>query len=128
MFEFQSECFNSKILSDIYDIYMKAICFYYAKTEMYDRCITDKRSLNDFTEAYIDNQYKRSISNSYALKLYSNIKQYLVCKCFTAFDRELWNSIKQKYYNISAQSWIDMYYYYIEYNDLTILELNKIFK
>lgn len=59
------------------DDYLKAKCFYYAKTELYDRELTNIRSLYDPTEAYVEGENKK-LSNKYALNLYLKIKQIFI--------------------------------------------------
>ena len=54
-------------------IVFKLCCYYHAKTELYDRTLTDKRSRHDPTEAYLGNSTTRSLSNKYALELRERI-------------------------------------------------------
>lgn len=55
--------------NDYEDIYFLLHCLYNAKTELYDRTLTDMRSRYDPTEAFIDGWNKDS-SNWYSKKLY----------------------------------------------------------
>ena len=52
------------------DIYFLLHCLYNAKTELYDRTLTDMRSRYDPTEAFIEG-WNRSRSNWYSKKLYA---------------------------------------------------------
>lgn len=58
--------------NDIFNnIYFKMHCLYNAKTEIYDRTLTDMRDRYDPTSAYINCSYEvRSASNQYAYSLY----------------------------------------------------------
>ena len=51
------------------DIYFLLHCLYNAKTELYDRTLTDMRSRYDPTEAFI-NAYNKKWSDWYAINLY----------------------------------------------------------
>ena len=51
------------------DIYFLLHCLYNAKTELYDRTLTDMKSRYDPTEAFIDG-WNKSKSNLYSRKLY----------------------------------------------------------
>ncbi len=89
------------------DDYLKAKCFYYAKTELYDRTLTNLRSQYDPTEAYIEGE-NRKLSNKYAFNLYLKIKQ-IFYKNNNYFYIERWESCDSSYKSLSAQGWIDMY-------------------
>lgn len=89
------------------DLYFKALVFYNAKTEIYDRSLTDMRSPYDYTEAYIIGDI-RSKSNSYAFRLYGILKQYIEIKT-NKFDTYLWNNLKRNYKYYTSQYWIDIY-------------------
>ena len=52
-FDLNIEEWNFK--NDYEDIYFLLHCLYNAKTELYDRTLTDMRSRYDPTEAFIDN-------------------------------------------------------------------------
>lgn len=101
------KCRNFNMDNKVNDLYFKALVFYNAKTEIYDRSLTDMRSKYDYTEAYIIGDI-RSKSNSYAFRLYSILKQYIEIKT-NKFDTYLWNNLKRKYNCYSAQHWIDIY-------------------
>lgn len=93
------------------DIYFLTHCLYNAKTELYDRILTDMRSKYDSTEAFIpSNSYSRSLSNLYSYKLYERCKEYIEIKTYPlSFDCEYWRRCVECYNNLSAQGWIDLY-------------------
>ena len=81
----------------------KAACEYMAKTELYDRSLTDMRSPHDPTEAWIATEYERRYSNAYSMSLRIEVsKKY----CVTPF--ELGEEIG-RHRSYSAQMWIDEY-------------------
>ena len=77
-------------------------CFYMARTEEYDRSLSDIRSKHDPTEAIVDSRYKKH-SDRYAFYcrkyLYDMYPQFK-----KAMNEEIHNHI-----NYSAQHWIDEY-------------------
>lgn len=90
----------SKLIAD--NLY-KAACEYMAKTELYDRSLTDMRSQHDPTEARLVLEYERRRSNAYSLSLRVEVsKKY----CITPF--ELGEEIG-RHRSYSAQMWIDEY-------------------
>lgn len=83
-------------------LWYKLCVYYYAKTELYDRTLTDLRSPYDPTEAYIQGS-ERSLSGAYARKIKQfineaaislNIPKYISSTCV---------------YHRRAQDWIDDY-------------------
>lgn len=100
-------CRNFDMDNKVNDLYFKALVFYNAKTEIYDRSLIDMRSQYDHTEAYIIGDI-RSKSNLYSFRLYRILKQYIEIKT-NKFDTYLWNNLKRKYNYYSAQHWIDIY-------------------
>ena len=86
----------------------KMACEYMAKTEVYDRTLTDARSPWDKTEAFIDISPRiRHFSRVYA----GNLRKYYEELCGGS-----WRPIQEeiiKHSKYSAQQWID------EYNRLT---------
>lgn len=90
-------------------LWYKLCVFYHAKTEIFDRGLTNLRSPYDPTESYIGGATReRSYSNAYALKLRKFIKEFIV-------KLEIPNSIvsinfDHNKYHYSAQGWIDEYY------------------
>ena len=99
----------------------KLCCYYHAKTELHDRLLTNKRSRNDTTEAYLDNYFTRSLSNKYALELREhiidfaekrlNIRRYEFMEMFK----------KQNQCHYSAQDWIDLYNHLTENGEMEFL-------
>lgn len=86
------------------EIYLMA-CEYMAKTELYDRSLTDCRSPWDETEAFIDcNPRVRRLSIEYAAQL----RRYYSEICGGTW-RFIHNEI-HKHTEYSAQMWIDEYY------------------
>jgi len=91
------------------NIYFKMHCLYNAKTELYDRTLTDMRSRHDPTEAFIDVSGRvRSASNQYAKSLYENCKRIIEAETGKPFSRDLWMKSVSSYH-LSAQGWIDLY-------------------
>lgn len=92
------------------DVYFQVHCLYNAKTELYDRILTDMRSKHDPTEAFIGcNSYVKSASNCYSKKLYEKCRKYIEIKIYpSSFDCEYWRKCIEYYHNLSAQGWIDL--------------------
>ena len=63
--------------SNLENTYYKVRCYYNAKTELYDRTLTDEREPWDNTSAFIHNGYIRKLSNEYAIYLYRFCKHVL---------------------------------------------------
>ena len=84
-------------------IWYKLCVFYYAKTELYDRELTDLRSPHDPTEAYVPDRWK-TYSNKYALNMRKFI--YEIANKLNLGKRRL-NDFN--HYRYSAQGWIDEY-------------------
>lgn len=105
-----------KLNSDYEDIYFLLHVLYNAKTELYDRTLTDMRSRYDPTEAFISsNSYSRSLSNLYSYKLYEKCRKYIEIKVYpSSFDCEYWRRCIKYYNNLSAQGWIDLYEWLIK--------------
>ena len=80
----------------------EAACEYMAKTELYDRTLTRKRSQRDPTEAFIDG-YVRGLSNAFA----SNLRREMTKK-YNIMSFELMEEIN-RHKSYSAQMWIDEY-------------------
>lgn len=81
----------------------KLCVFYYAKTELYDRELTDLRSQHDPTEACVPGRWK-TYSNRYALNMRRFI--YEIANKLNLGKRKLSDF---KHYRYSAQGWIDEY-------------------
>lgn len=84
-------------------IWYKLCCYYHAKTELYDRELTDLRSRHDPTEACIVG-WTRSYSYVYANKMRKLIN-YIAYK----LDIDDCKINKFNHYKFSAQGWIDEY-------------------
>ena len=85
------------------EIYMMA-CEYKAKTELYDRSLTNCRSPWDKTEAFLDSPRIKRISNEYAAQL----RRYYSEICGGTW-RFIHNEI-HKHPTYTAQMWINEYY------------------
>lgn len=101
------------------NIYFKMHCLYNAKTELFDRSLTDMRSRHDPTEAFIDVSSRvRNTSNQYAKLLYENCKRSIEAKTKAPFSRDLWMNSIRSYSNLSAQGWIDLYEFMIKNGEI----------
>lgn len=101
--------------SEIDDVYFKYHCFYNAQTELYDRTLTDERDRYDSTSAFIGSCGEiRSLSNLNATLTYDWCKKQIEEKTKIQFDVEQWKNSVKRYYNLSAQGWIDLYNHLVE--------------
>lgn len=105
------------------DIYFKFVCFYNAKTELYDRTLTDMRSPHDKTEAFITKDNK-TYSNFFAKSLYDWVGKYIMWYTRQSFSIERWNRAQKSVY-YSAQGWIDMFNYLKNKNDEIIIDIER---
>ncbi len=104
------------------DLYFKYHCFYNAKTELYDKSLTDERDKYDPTSTYIGyTTITRSYSNSYAYSLYLWCRRNIEHKTKKPFDSNLWKECIKKYFNLSAQGWIDLYEHLVENGDMEFI-------
>mgnify|MGYP005874133399 CR=1 FL=1 len=91
---------------DIYDdIYFQVHCLYGAKTELYDRTLTDIRSPFDITEAFIIDEPAKILSNLYSKRLHKRCIEYLQAVTSDPFDIKHWH----RYWNCSAQGNIEIF-------------------
>lgn len=98
------QCINE--FESIYDdVYFQVHCLYGAKTELYDRTLTDMRSPFDITETFIIDEPAKTLSNLYAKNLYEKCRGYLQAITGKPFDIKHW----QKYWNCSAQGNIETF-------------------
>lgn len=100
----------------------KLCCYYHAKTELYDRTLTDKRSRHDPTEAYLNNSSKISLSNKYAFELRERIIDFAEKKL--NIRRDVFRKMFQEQSNhnhYSAQGWIDLYNCLIKNGEMEFL-------
>lgn len=113
--------------NDYEDIYFLIHCLYNAKTELYDRTLTDMRSRYDPTEAFIDG-WNRSKSNWYSKKLYDKCVKCIELKTKSRFIHRYWKECVWRFQSLSAQGWIDLYQQLIKENkyDSWILEYIEI--
>lgn len=92
------------------NIYFTMHCMYNAKTEMYDRTLTDMRDRYDPTSVYIGcSKEVRSTSNTYANFLYWWCRRKIEYVTKRPFDINLWRESIKEYIGLSAQGWIDLY-------------------
>ena len=116
-FDLNIEEWNFK--NDYEDIYFLLHCLYNAKTELYDRTLTDMRSRYDPTEAFIDgcnNGWNRRRSNWYSKKLYYKCVKCIELKTRGHFIHRHWKECVWKYKSLSAQGWINLYQQLIKEN------------
>lgn len=101
-----------------YDFWFKLWCYYKAKTELYDRTLTNMRSPHDSTEAFVTGKI-RGTSCSYAFDLYN--------KCRLIADENGKKDFKKYFkqpdnqFRFSAQGWIDMYNHLLENGELNFI-------
>lgn len=96
-----------KLNSDYEDIYFLLHVLYNAKTELYDRTLTDMRSRYDSTEAYI-NAHNKKWSDWYSLNLYKKCRKCIELVTHKPFDNQKWINYKWRY-KFSAQGWINLH-------------------
>lgn len=96
-------------------LWYKLCVYYYAKTELYDRTLTDLRSPIDPTEAYIIGE-NRIYSNRYALSL----RQFIM---YVAKKLNITNCHLNAFigHRLSAQGWIDEYNRLIENGEIDFI-------
>ena len=98
-------------------------CLYNAKTEIYDRTLTDMRDRYDPTSAYINCSYEiRNASNQYAYSLYLWCRKKIIQETGQPFDVHKWKDSIRGYWNLSAQGWIDLYEYLAENDEFDLKE------
>lgn len=93
-----------------------------AMTELYDRKLTDERSLYDKTEAYFGGFTRecKIYSNQYAKELYNCVTEY-IRRNLKTFDITRWKKQTQKRY--SAQGRIDALEYFKKEKDEVITDM-----
>lgn len=108
-------------------IYYKLACFYQAKTELYDRTLTNLRERYDPTSAYIIGE-NRKHSTLYASKLFHQIIEY-GCVTFKIPKSVFISNFKKCLnINLSAQGWIDTYEQLVKEGEMEFLDCLKIDK
>lgn len=116
--------FNNDIFNNIY---FKMRCLYNAKTEIYDRALTDMRDRYDPTSTYIDCSYEvRSASNQYAYSLYLWCRKKIIQETGQSFDIHKWKESIRECWNLSAQGWIDLYEYLVENGEFDEIDESKV--
>ena len=86
-------------------LWYKLCCYYHAKTELYDRTLTDLRSPYDPTEAYIQDGTERGLSYNNARKI-----RRFVNKMALGIPEHIKHiSLNTNKHRYSAQDWIDEY-------------------
>ncbi len=88
-------------LNTINSQYYEMACEYMAKTELYDRSLTNCRSPWDKTEAFLNNPHVKRLSNEYAAQL----RKYYSKICGGTWQF-IHNEI-HKHTKYSAQMWIN---------------------
>lgn len=109
-----------KQLRNLYFLYH---CVYNARTEKYDRLMTDKREMHDPTSAYIGvSQEVKNASNSFAFDVYMWCKRKIEEETKRPFDTKLWRESIREYENMSAQGWIDLYNHLVDTGEMAEIE------
>jgi len=101
------------------DIWFKLLCFYHAKTELYDRSLTDLRAKYDPTSAFVEGENRRW-SNSHAISCYrfiTKIATDLRIRPEIIKSNRFGNKCK-----LSAQGWIDTYNYLLENGEMDFMK------
>lgn len=98
-------------------LWYKLCCYYHAKTELYDRTLTDLRSPYDPTEAYIQGR-ERSLSWTYARK----IRQFISEMAIGVPEHIKSDGLNANKYRYSAQDWIDEYNELVENGEMDFIE------
>lgn len=107
--------------NDIQHLWYKLCCYYHAKTELYDRTLTDLRSPYDSTEAYIQGR-ERSLSYANARKVRQIINEVAID--IPEHIKSVGLNANCNYY--SAQDWIDEYDRLVENGEMDfIIELEE---
>lgn len=114
--------FRNATAEEVEQIIFKLCCIYYAKTELYDRTLTDKRSRYDQTEAFLDDSKTRMLSNKYAIELREQILAFAENELNVRRDFFCKKLKEQSLYHYSAQGWIDMYNHLKENGELKLFE------
>ena len=89
----------------------KIYIYYMAKTELYDRTLTNMRSPYDSTEAFITGRFSRRLSNKYAITLSQKLHIGRIKR-----------TINPSLLYMSAQWYIDVFNDLYENNELDFIE------
>lgn len=106
------------LMNDKSYLWYKLCVYYHAKTELYDRTLTDLRSPYDPTEAYIQRS-ERGLSWAYARKLRQFINEMAVG--IPEYIQHL--SLNSNKYHYSAQDWIDIYNKLVADGEMDFIEM-----
>lgn len=80
------------------------------------------RERYDPTSAYIDcSKEVKNTSNYYAYSLYLWCKRNIEYKTKQPFNNLLWKESIKRYFNLSAQGWIDLYEHLVENGDMKFI-------
>lgn len=101
------------------NLWYKLCVYYHAKTELYDRTLTDLRSPYDPTEAYIQGGIERSLSGVNARK----IREFVNEAAIGIPDYIKSNDLNANKYRYSAQDWIDEYHRLVSDGEMDFIEI-----
>lgn len=102
------------------DLWYKLCVYYHAKTELYDRTLTDLRSPYDPTEAYIQGGIERRLSCAYARKLRLFVNEMAVKLDIPENVKSI--GLNANKYHYSSQDWIDIYDRLVENGEMNFIE------
>ena len=103
-------------------LWYKLCVYYHAKTELYDRTLTDLRSPYDPTEAYIQDGIARSLSYANARK----IRQFVTEVAIGIPQHIKSIGLNANKYHYSAQDWIDEYNRLVENGEMDSIDKMRI--
>ena len=110
--------------NDKTEVYEKMVCFYHAKCETYDRCLTDMRSPYDKMSALVIGEAKK-YSERYAIMMRKKISEWYIEKYNIPIDAEMWSKANRAVCKMTAQYSIDIRNQLLESGDEIIVELNE---
>lgn len=117
---------NMKTMYDgnnINDICFKLACFYMTITELFDRALTDERSKNDPTEAFVDSNLTiKNLSKENAFFTYKTLSKIAESK-FKIPPHIFYKNLKKqiKINKFSAQGWINQYNFLYENGEMDFI-------
>lgn len=106
-------------ISEEDNLWYKLCVYYHAKTELYDRMLTDLRSLYDPTEAYIQGSVERSLSYANARK----IRRFVDDMAMGIPEHIKHFGLNANKYHYSAQDWIDIYNKLVADGEMDFIEM-----
>ena len=110
---------KSDLMNNESDLWYKLCCYYHAKTELYDRTLTDLRSSYDPTEAYIQGGIERGLSWAYARK----IRQFINETAIDIPEHIKHFGLNANKHHYSAQDWIDEYNRLVADGEMDVIEM-----